>query len=414
MEQHMEVISKLCRLRKQRIKLDTKYRNPKPVVELKSKISSIFNYDISLDKENQHPKHICRVCMAKLGKFNPDIEKCEVTDTATFEAHSDISCFCYKFCGRGRIQSEFFHNYQIVKEKAINLDSIIFEAQKEGFVQLKHDNEMIVVAKIDDAYSAKITVKVVNDLKWTVFLSKMEIPKDCLLLKPFSETLSKENIDVFFKTLSNCIICCGNDDFDELIDYRLGSDLCFKNNKNEIVANIQTGFESIANSKKVIRTVGCQYLVPNTKPRCDSCTSYRSTLRTLQTRVDKIKGSSVKKKRPHCSLNKKQMRKRLFKLSKEKKTLQRKNRLLETKIKSLIDDEGVILDTETHDIVEEQISKSEEFKFKENSVMDLLWKQQKQAAKLTKKTSMRWHPMIIRWCLSIYLRSQGKIFLVYF
>ena len=46
--------------------------------------------------------------------------------------------------------------------------------------------------------------------------------------------------------------------------------------------------------------------------------------------------------------------------------------------------------------------------FKENSAMALLWEQQKKVSSYKKASSMRWHPVIIRWCLSIYLKSPGN------
>ena len=37
----------------------------------------------------------------------------------------------------------------------------------------------------------------------------------------------------------------------------------------------------------------------------------------------------------------------------------------------------------------------------------LLWEQQKLQNSMSSKNSTRWHPLIIRWCLSIYLKSPG-------
>lgn len=47
--------------------------------------------------------------------------------------------------------------------------------------------------------------------------------------------------------------------------------------------------------------------------------------------------------------------------------------------------------------------------FDTDSPKYLLWQQQKKMNDCKKKTSMRWHPLMVRWCLSIYLRSPGKI-----
>ena len=45
--------------------------------------------------------------------------------------------------------------------------------------------------------------------------------------------------------------------------------------------------------------------------------------------------------------------------------------------------------------------------FEQGTPMRLLWEQQKAATKVKRLNSIRWHPVMIRWCLSIYLRSPG-------
>ena len=54
------------------------------------------------------------------------------------------------------------------------------------------------------------------------------------------------------------------------------------------------------------------------------------------------------------------------------------------------------------------IMKKESPAFEENSAMALLWEQQKKVSSYKKASSMKWHPVIIRWCLSIYLKSPGN------
>lgn len=45
--------------------------------------------------------------------------------------------------------------------------------------------------------------------------------------------------------------------------------------------------------------------------------------------------------------------------------------------------------------------------FAEDTPQRLLWEQQKKQALLKDKRGMRWHPLIIRWCISLYLKSPG-------
>ena len=39
--------------------------------------------------------------------------------------------------------------------------------------------------------------------------------------------------------------------------------------------------------------------------------------------------------------------------------------------------------------------------------MSLLWEEETKAAKLKSIKLMRWHPVMIRWCISLYLKSPG-------
>ena len=45
--------------------------------------------------------------------------------------------------------------------------------------------------------------------------------------------------------------------------------------------------------------------------------------------------------------------------------------------------------------------------FAKDSPQFLLWEQQKLQSSLKNSKAMSWHPLIIRWCLSIYLKSSS-------
>ena len=58
-------------------------------------------------------------------------------------------------------------------------------------------------------------------------------------------------------------------------------------------------------------------------------------------------------------------------------------------------------------ICSKAINSSEVSPFPRDSPMSLLWEVQAKAAKLKSTKSMRWHPVMIRWCISLYLKSPG-------
>ena len=106
-------------------------------------------------------------------------------------------------------------------------------------------------------------------------------------------------------------------------------------------------------------------------------------------------------------MSRKQIRKRLFTVSKEKKSLALQTKKLKKQLELEIQKNGLNLDDSSHQLISE-ISTSAGDSFSEGSVMKLLWQEQKKTASYKSSKSMRWHPVIIRWCLSIYLHSPGK------
>ena len=84
---------------------------------------------------------------------------------------------------------------------------------------------------------------------------------------------------------------------------------------------------------------------------------------------------------------------------------------LQAKITRITASVGVPLDDSTtsdlHQIMleeEEQVAQ----KFSPGSFQDIFWQQQKEAASRSgkEKRGMRWHPLMIKWCL--YLRHQSS------
>lgn len=66
---------------------------------------------------------------------------------------------------------------------------------------------------------------------------------------------------------------------------------------------------------------------------------------------------------------------------------------------------GVTLDSETHSDMVSLMQSSDLQQFFENlpddSFRQLFWKQQLKAASQKNPRAMKWHPLMIRWCLSL-------------
>ena len=68
--------------------------------------------------------------------------------------------------------------------------------------------------------------------------------------------------------------------------------------------------------------------------------------------------------------------------------------------------ESVEINSETSNVIISVVNKNESG-FPPDSPKHLLWEQQKKLYQLKKKISMWYHPVMIQWCLSIYLKSPG-------
>ncbi|XP_047142661.1 uncharacterized protein LOC124816953 [Hydra vulgaris] len=93
-------------------------------------------------------------------------------------------------------------------------------------------------------------------------------------------------------------------------------------------------------------------------------------------------------------------------LEKERKTIYAKHQHLQNKPEISIKEEGIVLQEDEHNIIVETYRKyGNENPFTEDSPQSLLWQQQKMQLEFKDRRSMKWHPLIIRCCISLYLKS---------
>ena len=75
------------------------------------------------------------------------------------------------------------------------------------------------------------------------------------------------------------------------------------------------------------------------------------------------------------------------------------------KIEKMTEQDGITLDEGSHNGILSTMQSSEAAQFvdslPEDSFRQLFWKQQLKAASQKNARTMRWHPLMIRWCLSL-------------
>ena len=226
------------------------------------------------------------------------------------------------------------------------------------------------------------------------------------------EIKSSEAFCEVLSTIHDAKICCGNPD----IELLSGSNtmLCL----DRVSSNIDAQFEVEYDGKhfeSTIRGEKCHMLVAGRYDRCTECSKYRVYLRTVKSRQKKMvtydknhytgSNSSVNYRYLSCEGK----TERLRSMQKELRTTKQLVSKLRSRLAHLIDTEGHVLDPEINDDLSSILSNKENFgnELPDGSFRRLLWVQQLQALSCNNPRQIRWHPVMIKWCLNIKLRSSS-------
>ena len=111
---------------------------------------------------------------------------------------------------------------------------------------------------------------------------------------------------------------------------------------------------------------------------------------------------------PYCALSSEEMSKRMKNLHNKLCKIRKKQQRVKELIKDSVDVHGVTLDDCLHGDFKEMVKECETQM--EGSTPNLFkwvfWQQQMNAASKSDLKGMRWHPLMIRWC--IYLQHQSQ------
>ncbi len=162
-----------------------------------------------------------------------------------------------------------------------------------------------------------------------------------------------------------------------------------------------------------IRHNNCEFLQVGAEKRCRTCTRYRGTLRSTKSNHLKIstKDRPTSRIAADSHVNYRFLRNeeciaRCHKIHVKYRNVLRKLARLRTKLSKSIDTNGILVDKDTHNDLSTIVEDSSSSADPENSFAKIFWEHQKKAASLTKSSSMRWHPLLIKWAL--YLRHQSS------
>ena len=421
MEGHKNILNRLCRTCANFLE-----KRVYPASQFTAEIQRVFNVDITLDDPAIFPMKICVACERKLTRCKNQPDKSFLQqELPYFETHDERDCNTCKtkkrktkltgFSLKVESASSFLPDLSarslLQEEEILSLEDIKDIAEQNHLLVLASSNTdlQLGLPTVTSAPVVLMYVSVRADLKWTFNILENTVDVDELIELP--QTLDRDTANYLFSKLSKARLCCGNADFPHLVTekFKMGTALSFEDNQGEVKARIEGQYFQQIDQDCVIRSVDCKTLVfPTTEfhsNRCESCTEHRKTLNRLEHRRRKRVEDNMGTKPQVAHMTRESLEAKSRDQAKEKKLLRQEVKRLSAKIEQSVSTQGVSVSPTVNDILTETIQKKSPFP--EGSPMALLWDQQSRMASLKSRTSMRWHPMIVRWSLSIYLNSPS-------
>eukprot|EP00731_Ephydatia_muelleri_P010173 Em0005g759a len=262
------------------------------------------------------------------------------------------------------------------------------------------------------------SVTINEDLSWSVNVHghKLIAGKCNALCCVKDKITTKAALSRLVHQIDSLSVCSGNPDshFLELADARKG---IFHSPSKNMVAFIDSFFPVMFEDEMYSRTLRCnecELLVTNN--RCDTCKQYRCTLRALHSQWLR----QQKKTANHASISSHtnfrylktpERQQRIRRLRNEIVNKRKEVERLKSYVNVATEQHGIYIEEALEkDIKQIMEEKSNEIRktYQADSFQCIFWNQQLELLKLKDKRQIRWHPMIIRWCLSLKLLSSAS------
>ena len=253
-------------------------------------------------------------------------------------------------------------------------------------------------------------INLYEDLTWKCTYFGKEVNSACPVLSSVpSHVTCFAMIVKLMTTLTEAQICIGNHDDNFItMSERKGN---FANMKGDVVAfldskGINCNDQSIS---KTIRHINCEVLiVPDTNNRCEQCKAYRPVLRAMH---HHFKQRHVPSKLSDSHINNRFLSspEKIRKINELQANLRAAHHKLNEFLTTEVEERGIQLHDDIHNdllSIMQENSQNIDINFPNNSSRQLFWKQQFEAALKNDPKQTKWHPLMIKWCLSIKLKSS--------
>ncbi|XP_065894386.1 uncharacterized protein [Dysidea avara] len=273
--------------------------------------------------------------------------------------------------------------------------------------------KLVIQGEEATAVAVIATIVVSSDFHWTLMWRTQQV--DTTVNPLFSGVPEKiqlvDDMEKVLTLIDSAEVCVGNPDekFLDLWHYR-------STTLNQISGSCPGYLDTFKKSSPTIRSNNCQlFLTTDNRSgnvRCSACSSYRSTLIVQHQRYKSRPPDDESTHATHITYGCQPVPvlvTRLGGLAKEYRNLSKQNDRLKERIAVYCESNGIEVDDDMHKDLKEIASQSTSFldDLPPDSFKKIFWNQQIEAASKKDARSMRWHPLIIRWCLHLRHRSGG-------
>ena len=280
-----------------------------------------------------------------------------------------------------------------------------------NFLVIDSSHDHIVLSdhyKHNNDISVRISVAVYQNksVEICVHRKKISLPKSAPRLE-----LTVQSVIALLTYLSDMSVCIGNPD-DHIVDLIPEVGGVLSGRTGPLIGYREGDFMAQSGNfmySGTVRHINCEMLVVGA--RCSNCQEIRSILRKRGMRKSQQTPPSSKGAASSSDQRSKvqQLQQEKRKLSRQVSSLSGKVSSLEFTLRQMIVREGTVLNQQQNaeilSLVEDSASEFEKA-FPADSFQRCFWEEQLRYNRLSDKKGMRWHPLIIRWCL--YMRSKSS------
>ena len=116
-----------------------------------------------------------------------------------------------------------------------------------------------------------------------------------------------------------------------------------------------------------IRTIACSILISKNETRCSSCVDVKKVLKVTAIRISNYDPNVVSRNMPNKYMTTDQRNLKLEAVQRERKRLFKNRNRVETKIENMISREGIAIEEEKIQDIQEKVLEKEPVGFDENS-----------------------------------------------